>query len=75
MQVIFEFARLRAKDRLDVISMNLGRVAKRTEMKEQFETRRIAVLLGPSRFFFNPIPKERSFHTVDLIQSDSVGDK
>jgi hypothetical protein len=50
MQVIFEFARLRAKDPLDVISMNLGRFARRTEMEEQFETRRIAVLLRPSRF-------------------------
>lgn len=67
--MIFEFARLRAKDRLDVISMNLGRVAKRTEMKEQFETRRIAVLLGPSRFFFQPHSQGAEF---PYRRSDSI---
>ena len=45
-------------------------------MKEQFETRRIAVLLGPKSLgFFKLILKEQSFHAVDLIQSDSVEDK
>ena len=45
-------------------------------MKEQLETRRIAVLLGPKSLgFFKLILKEQSFHTVDLIQSDRVEEK
>lgn len=45
-------------------------------MKEQFESKRAELLycfglLGVLKL----ILKERSFHTVDLIQSDSVEDK
>lgn len=62
---------------LDVISTNSGRL-RRTEMKEQFETRRIAVLLGPKSLLglLKLILKvvKQSFHAVDLIQSDSVED-
>ncbi len=47
-------------------------------MKEQFETRRIAVLLGPKSLLglLKLILKvvKQSFHAVDLIQSDSVED-
>ena len=66
----FEFERLRAKDRLDVISTNLGKAHGNEGTIQNAQNCRIAwAYLTKSLGFFKLILKvvKQSFHTVDLI--------